>query len=312
MGMDRWFYRSPEGLARTARAREAGLRCYQRTAPPAARVPETDHYTALADQAFEAALAAKDRTDPTFGAYASLSGFLHSCAMQEARLLELAIAQAAGADPTLRLLTPKRMPIVASAQEMLERTAPDAIKGIRFPSRAYAKQSYRPDLFIADQVTHTGLIIDVKRSLGTRRPNEIEDLRFRMLAAASSAGEWIAERRGPVLVEVQAAVIDGADKVSDHDNGIWRLSEIDQLLAVEGAAASVARTRAIFAEKVQAELARRCGALLGKEQGAIDGALVAAVDPEGPPRIVDGSLPPHREAARGSPRFGYARPRSLH
>ena len=115
----------------------------------------------------------------------------------------------------------------------------------------HSSETYTPDLFVVDHVKHTGLILDIKRSLGSYRPQEIERLRFRMLAVASIASEWIAERQGPVLVEIETAIIDGADEVSDHESGVFRLSEIDHLLGTDGAAESITRTRAMFADRVE-------------------------------------------------------------
>lgn len=260
----------------------------------------------------EAAQAGSVRADATFGDYASLFAFLRSCVMQEGRLLELAIAEAAQTNPDLMLIPPKAMPIVPSAQEMLKRTPGHAIKGIRFPSRVHSSETYTPDVFIVDQVKHTGLILDIKRSLGSYRPREIEQLRFRMLAVASIASEWIAERQGPVLVEIEIAIIDGADEVSDHESGVFQLSEIDHLLGTDGAAKSISRTRAMFADRVQAELRQRCRDLFQGEDKGSALKVVAASAPEAPERIADDVEPHPWGCSSGAARFGYAKRPGLH
>jgi len=261
----------------------------------------------LASALVKAAQAGSPRADATFGPYASLFGFLHSSAMQEGRLLELAIADVAQTNPNLRILRPGTLPINPSALDMLERTSPEAVKGVRFSPHVYSDKGYKPDLFIVDQATHIGLLLDVKRNLGSHRGQDIEELSARMLAAAYSAGEWIAQRRGPVLVKVETAIIDGADELSDPDRGVFRLSEIDCLLGTEGAAESIYQTRVLFAEKVQAELHRRCCELVQNEDGRRGLTIVASSASEAHSGIRDA-----RQTHDGTPRFGYARRPGLH
>jgi hypothetical protein len=150
----------------------------------------------LVDEAMKAALAGEGRDDITFGQYAPLFGFFRSAVMQEGRLLEMAIELAVQKTPDLKLLPTKPMPIVPAAQEMLKRTPPQEIQGIRFPAKVYSKESYKPDLFVVNRTKHSGLILDIKRSLGSYRPQEVDRLRFRMLAVAAIAPEWVAEHQG--------------------------------------------------------------------------------------------------------------------
>lgn len=314
MTIDKWHPRRTEEGRRSSKVRVAGFRSYPRPAPRQDddKSDSADRTEILVSELMEAAQTGSARADATFGEYAPLFGFLRSCVMQEGRLLELAIAEAVKSNPDLKLLPPRAMPIVPSAQEMLKRTPGHAIRGIRFPSRVHSSETYTPDLFIVDQMKHTGLILDIKRSLGSYRPQEVERLRYRMLAVASIASEWIAERQGPVLVEVETAIIDGADEISDHESGVFRLSEIDHLLGADGAAESIARTRAMFADEVQAELRRRCRDLFRYEYGGPTLKVVAAADPEAVATIADDGEPPPLGTAGGAARFGYARRPGLH
>jgi len=256
-----------------------------------------------------AALAGETKDDSTFGGYASVFGFCRSAVMQEGRLLEDSIALSVRRHPDLMLLPPKPMPIVPAAQEMLKRTPSDEIKGIRFPSRVHTSESYRPDLFVVNRATHSALLLDIKRSLPSYRPQEVDRLRFRMLAVAAIASEWIAENQGPLLVSVETAIIDGANEVSDHERGVFRLSEIDELLGTEGTAVLIAQAREGFSKRVKAELGRRCRTVLG--QSLENDERAYALDP---------STRPDEAASRGvevlaraadsaERRFGYARPR---
>ena len=219
----------------------------------------------LVDEAMKAALAGEGRDDITFGDYASLFGFFRTAVMQEGRLLETALEKAVQRNPDLKLLPTKPMPIVPAAQEMLKRTPSDEIKGVRFPSRVHATETYKPDLFVVNKGNHSGLILDIKRSLGSYRPQEVDRLRFRMLAVAAIAPEWVAERQGPLLVKIETAIVDGADEMSDPERGVFRISEIDDLLETQGAAEFIRRVREAFSERAQNELGHRCRMLAGNQ-----------------------------------------------
>ena len=284
--------------------------------------PPEDGLGELAHRAMAAALAAEARPDDTFGAYAGLFSLLRSSVYQEGRLLELAIAHLAGTNPDLKVIPAKPLPIVPSALELLKRNGPETIRGIRLPSEVHSSQTYTPDLFIAHRRRHTGLLIDVKRSLSSYREGEIDRLRFRMLAVSSIASGWLAERQGPMLVEVTAAIIDGSDEMSDHERGVFGLSEIDDLIEVEGAAEAISGLRAMFSRMVQRELEQRCRSLLEatsrrqQEQplASIRHSGVAADGPSTSPaddakwddRVVPMARP-DRDA-----RFGFARLRRTH
>jgi hypothetical protein len=296
----------------------ARLRIYRRlfrqsTALPSPTVPNGDT-DRLADDAMKAALAGEVRDDSTFGEYASLFGFFRSAVMQEGRLLETAIEQATQENPDLKLLPTKPMPIVPAAQEMLKRTPSDEIKGVRFPSRVHATESYKPDLFVVNRQNHSGLILDIKRSLGSYRPQEVDRLRFRMLAVAAIAPEWVAEHQGPLLVKIETAIIDGADELSDPERGVFRLSEIDDLLETDSAAEFVRDVRKSFSSRVQDELARRCRMLAGNpvEPDRIPDAENLAADDHSSPSAEPASVIPLQTPVMAQPRFGYARRPNLH
>ncbi len=296
MRIDRWHPRRPEGAWPSSTKRLAGYRRQFRSpeARPLQEASEADS-DKLVDEVMKAALAGEVRADITFGAYASLFSFFRSAVMQEGRLVEMAIAQAIQRNDHLKLLPTKAMPIVAAAQEMLKRTPADEITGVRFPSRVHAAETYKPDLVVVNRTRHSGLILDIKRSLGSYRPQQIDRLRFRMLAVAAIAPEWIAEHQHTLLVAVETAIVDAADEVSDPARGVFRLSEIDALLETEGAADSIRQVREVFSQRVQMELARRCGAF-GAEGSGTD-RMASSPDSAAP------------EAPR---RFGYARRSNLH
>jgi hypothetical protein len=310
MEIDKGHFRRPEGDRRALRARLSGYRRHSGqgviSGPrPHAEAADTDR---LVDEAMKAALATEAREDVTFGEYAALFGFFRSAVMQEGRLVELAVEQAVRQDPDLALLPIRAMPIVPAAQEMLKRTPPDQLKGVRVPSRVHATETYRPDLFIVNRTRHSGLILDIKRSFASYRPQEIDRLRFRMLAVAAVAPEWVAEHQHTLLVEVETAIVDGADEVSDPERGVFRLSEIDLLLEIEGAAESISKVRQAFSCRVQAELARRCQ-VLGKEypDGLVAESVKRPAEPPSALAVEDNPTVVPLTASGARPRFGYAR-----
>lgn len=314
MTIDRWHFPRPEGDRRNSTARLlAYRRLFRRSTALRSPMVSNGDADRLADEAMKAALAGEVRDDSTFGEYASLFGFFRSAVMQEGRLLEAAIEQATQENPDLKLLPTKPMPIVPAAQEMLKRTPSDEIKGVRFPSRVHATESYKPDLFVVNKQTHSGLILDIKRSLGSYRPQEVDRLRFRMLAVAAVAPEWVADHQGPLLVKIETAIVDGANEISDPERGVFRLSEIDDLLETDGAAEFVRQVRQAFSGRVQDELARRCRTLMGNpvESDRIPDVENASTD-DTPPHAEPATVVPFEAPVTAQPRFGYARRPNLH
>lgn len=315
MNSDRWHLRRPEGERRGSTVRLAGYRRHLlRSAGSSPTRSSNNDVDRLADEAMKAALAGEVRDDLTFGDYASLFGFFRSAVMQEGRLLEMAIEHAVLNNANLKLLPAKAMPIVPAAQEMLKRTPSEEIKGVRFPSRVHATETYKPDLFVMNRTSHSGLILDVKRNLGSHGPQAVDRLRFRMLAVAAIAPEWVAEHQGPLLVRIETAIVDGADEVSDPERGVFRLSEIDELLECEGAADSIRQVREAFSGRVQDELQSRCRMLAANPvdtPGIPDAANPMADGDESPPDE-RASVVPLQVPAVQQPRFGYARRPGLH
>jgi hypothetical protein len=225
----------------------------------------------MIDKAIRAIVSCDPKPDRIFGEFSELASVARSVAFHEGKLLEWGIAAIARCNPDLLILpTDRPMPIVPAAIELLRKNEWRELKGIRLNSEVHANKTYTPDLFIANRARHSGLIIDVKRSLASYAENKLEDLRFRMLAVAAIAASWLSERQGPVLVEVGIALVDGADTSSDHEKGVFKLSEVGDLLEVDDAGSAMTRLRDMFAERVQEALAAQC-----RKLNATDGQQVA-------------------------------------
>lgn len=247
--MERHLSKATSGHAHSRRASIADLE------------PEFD---SMIDKAMRAIIAYEPNPDRVFGKYSELVSVARSVAFHEGRLLEWGIAAIARCNSDLVILPADRpMPIVPAAVELLKKNEWREIQGIRLPSEVYANKTYTPDLFIANRARHSGLIIDVKRSLGSYAENKLESLRFRMLAVAAIASSWLSERQGPVLVEVNTAIIDGADISSDHEKGVFKISEIGDLLEIDEAGEAMMRLRDMFARRVQKEIDSQCRKVIG-------------------------------------------------
>jgi hypothetical protein len=261
----------------------------------------TPVFEAMIDRVFRA-VATDPKPDHIFGQYSEIASVARSIAFHEGKLLEWGIAAIARSNPDLVILPQDRpMPIVPAAIELLRKNEWQELRGIRLHSEVHASKTYTPDLFIANRARHSGLIIDVKRSLGSYAECRLEDLRFRMLAVAAIASSWLSERQGPLLVEVGIAIIDGADTVSDHAKGVFKLSEIGDLLEVDRADDAMTRLREMFAARVQQELEFQCRRVLATEnrqpgrnrnRGEVaDGGSVDEATVVDSPRRLDGQAP---------------------
>jgi len=312
MRTDRGHFRRPEGVRGSSVARRAGYRrhfAFPATGTPAGRRAEPDS-NRLVEEALNAALEREVRIDPTFGDYASLGGFFRSAEMQDGRLLETALDEVLKANPNLLLLPPKAMPIVPAATEMLKRTPLENTRDIRFPARVHSTESYTPDKLVVHRGEHVALILDLKRDVSKHRPQEIRRLCSRMASVVAIAPEWLAEHCGQLVVEVQTAIIDGADKISDHERRIFRLSEIDQLLDTEGAAEFVARTREKFSRRVQQEFGRQCHAFA--VAGGFRSPEISTSNPVADAAASAGTVVPIPAPAARQPRFGFVRQAASH
>lgn len=222
----------------------------------------------LVAQAVEAVRACSAKPDPTFGSWAELVAAIRSTAFHEGMLLERGVARVALCNPDLIVVPQDRpMPIVPAAKEFLRRNEVP-LRGIRLSPEVHARESYAPDLVIVDTVRHAALILDVKRSLSSYETRRLNDLRSRMMAAAMIAGDWLSlECRTPPVGDVSVAIIDGSDETVDHDRGVWGLSEIGELLEVNGAGEAMAILRTLFGREVRAILAERCRTVMMRELG---------------------------------------------
>jgi len=76
------------------------------------------------------------------------------------------------------------LPVLPEAKAFLKRNDWSKAAALRLASEVHTREFYRPDLLVVDAIRHRALILDIKRSVTSHKPNVLADLRTRMMAAA--------------------------------------------------------------------------------------------------------------------------------
>ncbi|KNY30628.1 hypothetical protein AKG12_29030, partial [Agrobacterium sp. SUL3] len=142
---------------------------------------------------------------------------------------------------------------------------------------------YTPDLIVVNRARHTAYILDLKRSLASYGDtSRLEELKLKMMASAMVLPDWLYKHHKRLMVDtVEVAIVDGASRPSDHAHGVWALSEIDDLLEIDGVAACMAELRLRFGAKVQQLLEAEARKAIGVMAApAIDTAEAVVVSGE--------------------------------
>ncbi len=151
---------------------------------------------------------------------------------------------------------------------------------------APAKGSYTPDLIVVNRARHTAYILDLKRSLASYGDtSRLEELKMKMMAAAMVLPDWLYKTQKRLMVDaVEVAIVDGASRPSDHASGVWALSEIDDLLEIDGVAACMAELRRRFGQRVQQLLEAEALKALGLDRLPLAGMAVVTSEETAPTR----------------------------
>jgi hypothetical protein len=210
------------------------------------------------DLLIDRTIAALEEADPVedeiLGRYVHLASLARAVCFREGKLLELAVERLAKANPNITVLTQSlRLPLVKAALEAVSGNNWSDLDGIKLDCEAPSKGSYTPDLIILNRARRIAYILDLKRSLASYGDtSRLEELKLKMMASAMVLPDWLYKNHKRIMVDtVEVAIIDGASRPSDHANGVWALSEIDDLLEIDGTAACMAELRLRFADRVQ-------------------------------------------------------------
>ncbi|TCM45373.1 hypothetical protein C8J36_12213 [Rhizobium sp. PP-F2F-G48] len=220
----------------------------------------------LIDKAIAAIADGEPADDEILGHYVHVASLVRAISFREGKLLEQAVERLSKANPHLIVLTQSiKLPLVKTAIEAIAGNAWHDLDGVRFDCEAPAKGSYTPDLIIVNRSRHSASILDLKRSLASYGDtSRLEELKAKMMAAAMILPDWLYKTQKRLMVDtVGVAIVDGASRPSSHDTGIWALSEIDDLLEIDGAAACMAELRRRFGIRVQQLLEAEARKALG-------------------------------------------------
>lgn len=231
----------------------------------------------LIDRAIAAIADGEPIEDEILGHYVHIASLVRAVSFREGKLLEQAVERLAKANPNIVVLTQSlKLPLVKAALEAVSGNDWSSLDGIKLDCEAPAKGSYTPDLILVNRARHTAYILDLKRSLASYGDtSRLEELKIKMMASAMVLPDWLYKNHKRLMVDtVEVAIVDGASRPSDHATGIWALSEIDDLLEIDGVAACMAELRLRFGHRVQQLLETEARKALG-----VMAAVVSDADP---------------------------------
>lgn len=227
----------------------------------------------LIDRAINAIMDGEPTEDEILGHYVHIASLVRAVSFREGKLLEYAFERVARANPNVLVLTQSlKLPLVNAALEAVSGNDWSSLDGIKLDCESPAKGSYTPDLIVVNRARHTAYILDLKRSLASYGDtSRLEELKTKMMAAAMVLPDWLYKTQKRLMVDtVEVAIVDGASRPSDHAIGIWALSEIDDLLEIDGAASCMAELRRRFGIRVQQLLESEARKAIGVDERLVD------------------------------------------
>ncbi|MGO8328264.1 hypothetical protein ACC811_25950 [Rhizobium ruizarguesonis] len=238
-------------------------------------------FDVLIDKAIAAIAEGDPVEDEILGHYVNVASLVRAVSFREGKLLEQAVERLAKVNPDLVVLMQSiKLPLVKAAIEAVAGNNWRQLENVRLDCDAPAKGSYTPDLILVNRAKRAAFVLDLKRSLASYGDtSRLEELKLRMLASAMILPDWLYKTQKRLMVEtVGVAIVDGASRPSDHAAGVWALSEVDDLLEIDGAATCMAELRLRFGRRVQQLLEAEARRALGIPDAATPPLTSAATN----------------------------------
>ncbi len=252
----------------------------------------------LIDHAITAIADGEPTEDEILGHYVHIASLVRAVSFREGKLLEQAVERLAKANPNVTVLTQSlKLPLVKAALEAVSGNDWSNLDGVKLDCEAPAKGSYTPDLILVNRARHIAYILDLKRSLASYGDtSRLEELKLKMMASAMVLPDWLYKHHKRMMVDtVEVAIVDGASRPSDHATGIWALSEIDDLLEIDGVAACMAELRLRFGRRVQQLLEAEARNALGVPEAAVSSMAPASTIADRPLIALNGPTRTYKE-----------------
>ncbi len=210
-------------------------------------------YSRLVDHAVAAALPPDQLALAACGDPDAISSIGRAIAVHEGYLIEASIAEAAKSHSGHLILTGVKLPVLQEAVNLIVRHQPDQVCALSVDAEGRALQSYFPDLVIVNRAAHTGIVLDIKRSLaGYGGSGKLNELQTKMAAAALALPDvlWRDHKRS-FVDRVGCAIIDASRTEDDVAGGLWGLSGLDNLLGCNGVGETAKAAVAAFRQTVR-------------------------------------------------------------
>ncbi len=159
-----------------------------------------------------------------------------SIAVEEGKLLEAVVIALACRNQDMTVLTGMKLPVADAALAIIEHNDSRKVQTLSIDPESKAKRSYYPDLVLANRKSAEAIVIDVKRSVASYvMGNRLGELTTRMQAAGLVLPDILWRDHDRLAVShVTVAIVDGSRTDAGSANGIWSLSQLDDLLGVPG------------------------------------------------------------------------------
>lgn len=213
-------------------------------------------FDSLAHDAVKGIAIVGDRTDPTFGEFGLIAGFVRSAANIEGAVLEAGLRSILTQEGGFNVLPSDfKLPVIEAATAAVRSNEKDALVALRLDPKVFAPEHYTPDLVAVHRESGVGYLLELKRTTGSYASAVLERLEEKMTAAGLVARDALLSGRRRLMVSrVEVAIVDCSD--ADRRDQVIDLDGLDDLLACPGVGDSLRYLRSRYAHHIQSALGR--------------------------------------------------------